>query len=70
MEILIISSLVAVLVVYLYFSRVNRKFRLNNGERRSGRDRRRRFAATKNKMRRSGKDRRVLLNRHISSPAA
>ena len=67
MKILIISSMLTILGIYVYFAWVNRKLRSNNGEKRSGGDRRKMFDATKNKMRRSGKDRRGLMNRPVSA---
>ena len=59
MESFFIVTIFIVFGIFVYFASVNGLFRSNNGDRRSGKERRRSYDADKNQMRRSGKDRRV-----------
>ena len=58
MESFFIVAIFVVFGMFVYFASVNGLFRFRNGDRRSGKDRRRSYDADKNQMRRSGKDRR------------
>ena len=54
MEIIILAAMISVLGICVYFARFSGIVRsMTSGERRSGRDRRKSFKASKNKMRRS-----------------
>ena len=63
MKILIIAAIIAVLGIYLYFSRHYRKYLNDNHGRRSGTDRRKSFIASKNRIQRSNKERRQTPDR-------
>ena len=54
MESFFIVAIFVVFGIFVYFASVNGLFRFGNGDRRSGKDRRRSYDADKNQMRRSG----------------
>jgi hypothetical protein len=63
MKFLIISAILALLGVYLYFSLAVRKIFFDNDGRRSGSDRRKSFVASKDRMKRTDKERRQSVDR-------
>jgi len=66
MESLIITSIFVIFGACIYLAIDYWKSSSNNGERRSGTDRRKTVDASKNKMRRSGNDRRTPGNIPVS----
>lgn len=63
--IIIVLSIVGLLLTLLFFKR--KVFFRNMNIKRSGRDRRKKFIASKNHMRRSGKDRREYKGKNIEA---
>lgn len=63
--ILIVLSIVGLLLTLLFYKR--KVFFRNMNIKRSGRDRRKKFIASKNRMRRSGKDRRDYKGKKIEA---
>jgi hypothetical protein len=67
MKFLIIAAVLIILAVYLYLMRKNRKYPFDNNGRRSGKNRRKSFVASKNKIRRSDKERRQAKDPRIGT---
>ena len=67
MKYLIIVAVLIIFAVYLYWMRKNRKYPFDNNGRRSSKNRRKSFVASKNKIRRSDKERRQAKDRRVVS---
>ncbi len=67
MKFLIIAAVLVIVAVYLYLMRKNRKYPFDNNGRRSGKNRRKSFVASKNKIRRSDKERRQAKDPRIGT---
>jgi hypothetical protein len=64
---LIIVSLLIILGIYLFRKMLKRKYPQDNNGRRSGKNRRKSFVASKNKIRRSDKERRQAKDPRIGT---